>query len=69
MDKNTIDGSGIPTFLTPVEVAKIYRVTSTTILNWERQGKIPSIRFGRMVRFDLEKVRDIVEKRKWTWNR
>jgi excisionase family DNA binding protein len=69
MDQNTTDDTAIPTFLTPAEVAKICKVTPQTILNWERQGMIPSIRFGGMVRFDLEKVRDIVEKRKWTWNR
>ena len=63
-----IDNMSIPTFITPLEVAKIYKVTSQTILNWERQGKLPSIRFGRVVRFDLEKVRDVVEKR-WTWTR
>jgi len=69
MDPNIIHNAGIPTFLTPAEVAKIYKVTPQSIRNWAQQGKIPSIRFGRVIRFDLEKVRDVIEKRKWTWDR
>ena len=64
MDQNIIQNMGIPTFLTPAEVAKIYKVTPQAIRNWAREGKIPSIRFGRVLRFDLEKVRDVIENRK-----
>jgi excisionase family DNA binding protein len=69
MDKKTIHDLGIPTFITPAEVAKIYRVTPQAVRNWAREGKIPSIRFGRITRFDLEKVRDVIENRKWMWDR
>jgi excisionase family DNA binding protein len=62
MDSNN-HVSAVPFFFTPSEVARIYKVTPATILNWERQGLIPSIRFGRVVRFELEKVRDVIEKR------
>jgi excisionase family DNA binding protein len=64
MEQNIIHGIALPTFITPAEVARIYKVTPQAVRNWAREGKIPSIRFGRVLRFDLEKIRDVIENRR-----
>jgi excisionase family DNA binding protein len=43
------------------EIAKFYTVTTATIYKWERDGKIPGVRFQGTVRFNLEAVRAKIE--------
>ena len=38
------DSSWIPRFLTPGEVAAMFRVDPKTVTRWASQGRIPSIR-------------------------
>lgn len=48
----------------PAQVAEAIGVTSDTILGWTRDGIItPEVREGRVIRYDLEKVREQLAKR------
>ena len=38
------------------DVAKILGVKPSTIYTWIKQGKIPHIRIGRLIRFTLEQI-------------
>ncbi len=42
--------------LTPDEVAEMLRVARKTIIVMARDGRIPSLRVGRFVRFDAAEV-------------
>lgn len=44
------------TLLTPDEVAEMLRVARKTVVVMARDGRIPSIRVGRFVRFDAAEV-------------
>jgi excisionase family DNA binding protein len=44
--------------LTAIELAELLRVGVTTVHRWARRGVIPSIRVGRVVRFNLHDVRE-----------
>jgi excisionase family DNA binding protein len=48
--------------LTPAEVARRYKVTSRTVLNWVKRGVLPAIRLGKVIRFRLSDVIKVVEK-------
>lgn len=45
-------------------IAARYGYDVATVYRWAREGKIPSIPFGRTVRFDLAAVIEAVEGRK-----
>ena len=38
------------------DVAKILGVKPSTVYTWIKQGKIPHIRIGRLIRFTLEQI-------------
>lgn len=42
--------------LTPDEVAEILRVARKTVIVMARDGRIPSLRVGRFVRFDAAEI-------------
>jgi hypothetical protein len=42
-------------------LAKRYNVTEATIYNWAKSGKIPSVSFCGVIRFDMEAVRAVIE--------
>ena len=49
-------------FLTPVEVAEILRVKTSTVKRWLREGKLPGQKLGRLWRVklsDLEKLKEL----------
>jgi excisionase family DNA binding protein len=48
-----LKGRRLPDLATPAQLAEALQVTSHTILNWERSGKIrAAFRLGRVVRFN-----------------
>ena len=44
------------TLIGKVEMAKRLAVTPRTLENWMREGYVPYIKIGRVVRYDLEEV-------------
>lgn len=43
------------TFITAQELAKRYRVTTKTVSNWVKQGKIPTpLRIGHSLRWNID---------------
>ncbi len=48
-------------FLTPKEVARRYKVTTRTVLNWVERKEVPAIRIGKVIRFRLQEVVKAVE--------
>jgi len=49
--------------LTADDLAKIFNVSSRTILNWYYDGIIPArIRVGKVIRFELDAVMTALEK-------
>ena len=49
-------------YLTTKELAKIFSVTTRTVVNWREAG-MPYKKLGRIVRFDLKEVLAWSEKR------
>ena len=47
--------------VTAAKIAKTYKVTPTTVYRWANTNKIPSIKFEKIVRFNLSKVRQTIE--------
>ena len=39
-------------FITPIELAKRLNVSRTSIHNWAKDGTLPHLRIGAMMRFD-----------------
>ncbi len=40
--------------LTAEEISKILRVSTGTIYKWAKEGKLPCIRIGKAVRFEID---------------
>ncbi len=53
----------IPRFVKGKEIARIYNVTPACVGSWAKHGKIPCIRFEKTVRYNLQEVREIIERR------
>lgn len=51
---------GIPKLLTPVQVADALGISVVTVRSWERDGRLPALRPGGLLRFDAEAVRAFV---------
>jgi excisionase family DNA binding protein len=51
-----MDQKGVPQLLTVKEFSKIVRVPEKTLYRLAAQGKIPSIRIGRNVRFTPDMI-------------
>ena len=51
------------TWLTSNELAALLQVSIKTIRRAYRNGEIPIVRFRRMVRFDLEDVRRVMQQK------
>ena len=49
--------------LTSKELQTIYSLSRSTIDRWRKEG-MPSMKVGRSVRFDEDKVRRLIEKNK-----
>lgn len=45
-----------PQLMTPDEVATMLQIARKTVVVMAREGRIPSIRVGRFVRFDPAKI-------------
>ena len=43
-------------YVTAKEVAQHLNITEKTVYKWAREGKIPSRRFGRTVKFSIEDI-------------
>jgi len=50
------------TLLKPEELAEKLHVSPRSLRNWQVRRIIPYIKFGRVIRFDLEKVMAALEK-------
>ena len=46
--------------ITGKELAKYFKVSSSTVSKWKREG-VPMLRLGRSVRFDLNEVTEWVK--------
>ena len=46
-------------YLTCEEVANIYRVNVATVWRWCREGKLNTVRIGRVYRVDEESLKNI----------
>ena len=42
--------------MTPDEIAAVLRITRKTVIIMAREGRIPCIRVGRIVRFDSDEI-------------
>jgi hypothetical protein len=51
----------LPQFVTAQQIAALYKVTGAAVRFWAKSGKIPCLKFGGTLRFDLAKVRQTVE--------
>jgi excisionase family DNA binding protein len=49
--------------VTASQLAKRYKVTNPTVYLWAKLGKIPCIKFERTIRFDLQAVINLIERR------
>lgn len=49
-------------YLTASELAGVFKIKVPTVRAWTRQG-MPHLKCGRLVRFQVEKVREWLEKR------
>jgi excisionase family DNA binding protein len=49
-------------YITTEELAEKLKVTRQTISNWRKEG-LPFLKLGRAVRFDLDKVKEWIEKK------
>ena len=65
MKTATCAGDSDDEFVTAAAIARIYKTTTVTIYRWAKTGKIPSISFEGMVRFDKRKVRSKIEGPNW----
>lgn len=50
--------------LTAQQVAEILRLAPKTVIVMAREARIPSVRFGRIVRFDPQDIRRWIENKK-----
>jgi excisionase family DNA binding protein len=50
-------------FLTAKEIALYLGLSEDTIRKWVVRGKIPHSKFGKSLRFDLQKIEPWIEKR------
>ena len=51
----------MPEYLTAKQVAEYLQVKPLTIYQWAREGKIPSIKIGRVWRFNKETIDTFLE--------
>ena len=65
MKTATCAGDSDDEFVTAAVIARIYKTTSVTIYRWAKIGKIPSIKFEGMVRFNKRQVRNKIEGPNW----
>jgi phage terminase Nu1 subunit (DNA packaging protein) len=52
-----------PLYVNSTGLAQAIRVSRRTVDNWRDRGLIPYVKVGGIVRFDLAKVRAVLEKR------
>ena len=53
-----------PQLIDAGQVAKMLKVSRSTVFAWARQGLLPSVKMGRCVRFDLVDVRTFIRARR-----
>jgi hypothetical protein len=51
----------LPQFVTAKQIATLYQVTGAAVRFWAKSGKIPCLKFGGTLRFNLAAVRQTVE--------
>jgi len=61
----TCAGDSDDEYVTAATIARIYKTTTATIYRWAKIGKIPSIKFEGMVRFNIRQVRAWIEGPNW----
>jgi|GEM_PF-4731692 len=49
--------------LTVTEMAILFRVTPRTIGNWMRQGRLPYLKIGNVVRFKFSTIKELMSAR------
>jgi excisionase family DNA binding protein len=49
--------------LDPAEVANLFRVSRQTVVAWAREGRLPSARIGRTLRFRRCVIEDVLSGR------
>ncbi|MBK5095523.1 MAG: helix-turn-helix domain-containing protein [Deltaproteobacteria bacterium] len=47
--------------LTAVQVAKIFQVSKSHIYIMAKKGKLPSVQFGRVIRFDGDEIAAFIQ--------
>ena len=53
----------MPKFLTPKEVADIFRVSVPTVRRWARTGRLPGVWVGQLLRIDEADVKKLLDKK------
>jgi excisionase family DNA binding protein len=48
----------LPKYLSPAELSSMLGVSITTIYGWTSDRTIPFLKIGRLVRFDVVKIKD-----------
>ena len=51
----------LPQFVAAGHIAKLYQVTPAAVRFWAKTGRVPCLKFAGTLRFDLAKVRGIIE--------
>ncbi|GAB3927834.1 helix-turn-helix domain-containing protein [Larkinella terrae] len=52
------------TLLTPRQVARVLNIHPTTVLTYERAGKIISVRDGKKVNYRVDSIREYLQKKR-----
>lgn len=47
---------GTPEYLTPEEVAVLLRVSTRTVYEWLRSGKLPAVQIGKVWRINRQDI-------------
>jgi excisionase family DNA binding protein len=56
----------VPQYLTAQQVAKMFQVTSRTIVRWAEQGIIPGFKVGDFWRFDADEIEAHIKQQRAT---
>lgn len=54
----------LPTLLTQIEMMKFLKVTKPTIIKLRKDGHIPYLKIGSIIRYDFDAVMKAFKKRK-----
>jgi len=63
MDANHAEGTAAMNLLKVSQIAAELQVTGACVYGWIKQGKIPSVRLGKLVRIDREELNRFLARR------